>query len=107
MTNEAFQTILEGRIDAMRKTLASKAKEYAAPTDRLHNFKRAAGLLEGHPAEALQGMLVKHWVSIEDLVRLHTVRGGWTDPAVANEKLGDAVNYLVLLEALLTENHRG
>ena len=100
MTNEAFQTILEGRIDAMRKTLASKAKEYAGPTDRLHNFKRAAGLLEGHPAEALQGMLVKHWVSIMDLVA-NAQSGLHVD--VINEKLGDAVNYLVLLEAILKE----
>ena len=102
MTNEAFQTILEGRIDAMRQTLASKAKEYAGPTDRLHNFKRAAQMLATSPADACCCFMVKHLVSISDMV-IAEKAGGKLDPALINEKIGDAVNYLVLLEAILKE----
>ena len=97
MTNEAFQTILEGRIDAMRKTLASKAKEYAGPTDRLHNFKDAHEIEGVTAADACRGMLLKHWVSIRDMVK------GVPSTATINEKIGDAINYLVLLEAILKE----
>ena len=43
-------------------------------------------------------MLLKHWVSVRDLCRQE-------NPPVPliNEKLGDAINYLILLEAVLKE----
>lgn len=82
--------------------LASKACEYASDEDRLHNFKAAAELEGDTPAEALRGMLRKHWVSIADLVWSDTI-GEKPSFAMIDEKIGDAVNYLILLEALLKE----
>lgn len=99
MTNEAFLALLESRIDAMRGTLASKAKEYATGADRLHNFKAAALLTRRTPAQSLLGMLAKHLVSVVDLVEAPTP----PNAALIDEKLGDAINYMVLLEALLKE----
>jgi hypothetical protein len=102
MTHDEFNVILEERIAKMRSVLTKKAKEYANE-DRLHNFKRAGALRNESPDDSLLGMLVKHWVSIEDLVTW----SGETDKAVINEKVGDAINYLVLLEAVLLEGHHG
>ena len=98
MTNEVFVTILESRINAMRETLAAKAKEYAT-SDRLHNFKRSARLLDCSPPQALLGFLTKHLVSIVDMVQAgnHPI-SQW------DEKIGDAINYLVLLEAIVKES---
>lgn len=99
MTHDQFDALLERRIDRMRATLASKAGEYAAGGDRLHNFNRAS-VLRGKPAPSvLLGLLIKHWVSLEDLV--DGLKHGPLSEAVIDEKVGDAVNYLVLLEAVL------
>jgi hypothetical protein len=78
--------------------LDNKAKEYATE-DRLHNFKRAAEILHTTPQQALAGMFVKHLVSVLDLIE------GLVLPTtqLINEKIGDAINYLILLEAILKE----
>lgn len=96
MDNATFNAILEERIGKMRAVLARKAGEYASYTDRLHNFKRAAGMLCCTPEEAALGMFSKHMVSVMDMVQT----GANLD---IDEKLGDAINYLVLIEALLWE----
>lgn len=106
MTNEAFSTILELRISAIRDVLAAKAKEYAT-TDRLHNFKRSAAMLNTTPEAALVGFLTKHIVSILDMVDAlpHPSLPGGEEAKLDQwrEKLGDAINYLILLEALVSE----
>ena len=99
MTSEEFDALLERRISRTRAVLASKAGEYATGHDRLHNFNRAS-VLRGKPAPSvLLGMLIKHWVSLEDLV--DGMKHGPLSEAVIDEKVGDAVNYLILLEAVL------
>lgn len=104
MTSSEFREILDRRIDLMRQVLDSKAADYAKKGDRLHNFRRAATDFPDAkactPAEACVGMMRKHWVSIADLV--DSMAAGTPIPVAAiDEKIGDAVNYLVLLEALL------
>ena len=68
--------------------------------DRLYNFKRAAEISQTTPQKALIGMFLKHLVSVFDLAdgKLEST------PAMVNEKVGDAINYLILLEAILKEN---
>lgn len=48
-------------------------------------------------------MLVKHWVSIEDVVIDERLSSAPPDHAMIDEKIGDAINYLILLEAVLKE----
>jgi hypothetical protein len=98
MKNEQFEEILESRLAAIKTTLSNKAKEYAIG-DRLYNFKRAAEISRTTPQKALIGMLMKHLVSVIDLVE------GSTKPTeyLVNEKIGDAINYLILLEAIFKE----
>lgn len=93
-----FDKIVNETCDSIRKVLSSKAKEYAKG-DRLYNFKRAAEINHTTPELALAGMLVKHWVSVLDLVE-GTLEN---TEAMVNEKVGDTINYLVLLKAILQE----
>ena len=95
MTPERFNEILAKRLEATKAVLASKATEYASGRDRLHNFNRAAAMLGTTPEKALIGMWTKHIVSILDIVDSENV----PSLAMLEEKIGDAVNYLVLLEA--------
>lgn len=98
MDNQHFNEILEKRIEMIRDTLSTKAQEYAIG-DRLYNFKRAADILKTTPEKALLGMLSKHLVSVMDLANGSLKKSD----EMINEKVGDAINYLILLEALMKE----
>ncbi len=104
MTPEQFDKILSRRLDLTRTVLGSKAKEYAAGEDRLHNFHAAGRLLGTAPEAALLGFLTKHLVSVVDLVK--ALPGVVPPRAYVDEKVGDCINYLILLEALLSERRQ-
>ena len=99
MKIEDFDKIVEERIKKIRKILKSKGEEYSSKKDRLHNFKVAARKLDCSPERALQGMDMKHVVSIDDIIN----KNGSYSVAYIEEKLGDHINYMILLEALLKE----
>lgn len=105
MTGAQFDDILSMRIDKIRTVLSSKATEYASSSDRLHNFKRAAALSGRTTAQALVGMWTKHLVSVLDIVDEDAHYAGPLpiSRAFIDEKIGDAINYLILLEAILIE----
>jgi hypothetical protein len=88
----------------MRDTLASKAKEYARE-DRLYNFKRGAAFLGSTPESVCVGFLMKHVVSVMDIVE-DLAKGKLPPREFVNEKLGDTINYFVLLEALLEDRRK-
>jgi hypothetical protein len=99
MKHSDFDLIVEKRKEQITAVLARKSKEYSSEDDRFHNFKRAAVILETTQEKALAGMLVKHMVSVLDIVNN-------PDKFTANavdEKIGDSINYLILLEGTLYE----
>jgi len=101
MNTETFNTVVERRCELIKSVLVSKAEEYSSDTDRLHNFKRAAEL-SSKPItweQALLGMLRKHLVSVIDMIDA----GGVPPKAMRDEKVGDSINYHILLEALWDE----
>ena len=111
MTTEQFNDILSKRLDSVldevlkkrleliRSVLSAKQGEYATNDDRLHNFNTASKELDGTPAENCWGFAKKHLVSIFDMV---SGRRPVTKAAI-DEKIGDAINYLILLECVLME----
>lgn len=103
MNADQFDKILERRLELISSVLASKREEYAAGGDRLHNFKRAAEMLGVSREKALAGMMAKHWVSVLDMV---DGKAKLTEELI-EEKIGDSINYLVLLEAMLKEKRLG
>ena len=100
MTGEAFESLLNRRIDAIRRTLGYKAREYGTEDERLHNFIEAAKFMRNHPATSCLHNMTKHLVSIVDMVR-QAEKGNPPSWAMMDEKIGDAINYLILLEAIL------
>ena len=106
MNVENFNEMLEERIRKTRTVLDSKNKEYASDTDKLHNFKRASGMLQW----------TKHIISLLDIVdKLNKEDAKYNGRAICQpqevtialveEKIGDAINYLILLEALIKERY--
>ena len=99
--NNSFDDIVEARISKIQDTLRVKAKEYTVGGNRFHNFDVAARIANTTPEQALWDMMLKHFVSIMDLVDATSVDPNRIDPCVVDEKLGDMINYLILLEGLL------
>ena len=103
MTNKKFASILDQRIIKIRSVLSAKACEYASDDDRLHNFKKAACFTRETPSQVCTGFFLKHLVSVLDIVEEYA-RLDFRKSELVDEKIGDAINYLILLEALLTES---
>jgi hypothetical protein len=102
MNAKDFDEIVGARLNWCMKTLCAKGDEYAREGDRLWNFKVAGRKLNCHPAEALAGMMVKHTVSVDDIIDV-LARGIVPPKELVAEKIGDSINYLLLLEGLIEE----
>jgi hypothetical protein len=102
MHHKRFDKLVADRLDHCYNLLTVKGEEYSRNNDRLWNFKRAAEMQAIAPAEALRGMLAKHLVSVFDMVD-QVAAGDIPPPAMIDEKLSDAINYLLLLEVLIAE----
>lgn len=96
-----FGTVVSNRIDKITKVLSQKEEEYAKSNDRYHNFRVAGRILNCSPERALLGMLIKHFVSVVDII---DSLDNYDKPIVKeliDEKIGDSINYLILLEGML------
>ena len=102
MRTEQFEEVINNRIETCKSVLCSKAEEYATD-DRLHNFKVAGELQKCTAVKALGGMMAKHTVSVYDLIDDYE-QGKAISKEMWAEKIGDSINYLLLLTALLEED---
>lgn len=98
-----FEKILNSRLEKIRSTLAKKAKEYASDSDCFHNFTIAGRIAGTTPEKALYGMMLKHEVSVIDLIELAGSKPEKLNKELIDEKIGDNINYLILLEGLLRQ----
>jgi len=118
MNQKQFDKVLDRRIELIKEVLSSKGAEYSTGKDKCHNFRRAGEMLRTTPEKALVGMWSKHLISIFDIVdkiENENLKIGLNfilnplkvkiSKALIEEKIGDAINYLILLEALLKERY--
>lgn len=101
MNTEEFDEVVNFRKRQISEILINKAKEYSVNGDRLHNFNVASRIMNQSREKCLIGFMMKHFVSIMDMVDNFEPNNPDTVPTkyLIEEKIGDAVNYLVLLEA--------
>ncbi|MEA1997705.1 MAG: hypothetical protein U9N61_00055 [Euryarchaeota archaeon] len=104
---DAFSNHLERRLKKIEDTLHSKAAVYASKENRLHNFDVAARITNCTPEQALQGMMMKHIVSVLDLVQWAEITPERITEQLVDEKIGDTINYLILLELLFLRRIQG
>lgn len=99
MLDNDFQNHLEKQILRCRKTLNKKAEHYATNLDRMSNFKQVAGLNMTMPEKAAWDMASKHLASIATMVETPELfkKAQW------REKIGDSLNYLFLISAMVEE----
>ena len=99
-----FNQTVEEQLEKCQSVLVNKREEYVMGTnDVLHNFKRAAHLMDCEVRQALGGMMVKHTFSIFDMIEAERTY----DTATWDEKITDSINYLLLLKAVLVDERDG
>lgn len=98
-----FNTVLNKRLKKIETVLAKKGQEYATQSNRFHNFDVAARMMNTTRESALMGMMAKHWVSVMDMIDTAEFNDELLNPAQIDEKIGDSINYLILLEGMLLE----
>lgn len=102
MTSLNFNGVVEEQLDRIRNVLVKKAAEYNLDDDRLSVFKHAAALSEETPEQALYGFMLKHIISITDMINSKSTYS----EELWNEKITDICNYLILLQGLLRDTGR-
>jgi len=104
MDLDIFKEFLELEWEKTQKIMGLKNTEYARGGDKLSNFKTAAGLRLKQPETMCFEYCTKHLVSLSDFINdlekdIHHPIELWS------EKCSDAVNYILLLKALLHERY--
>ncbi|QAU06758.1 hypothetical protein HWC06_gp52 [Gordonia phage Duffington] len=104
MESAVFNQLVEETLAEVKQILMIKGVEYVPggeEQDRFHNFEISAAFNQQRSTEALWGFLTKHLVSLSDMVKVDS-----TDHTMAkwDEKIHDAIIYLILLKGIVTEN---
>lgn len=102
MNRDKFNRIVDARCESIKQTLVKKGAEYSNDINVFHNFDESVGIsFAKSPEMVAWEYMTKHLQSIRDLVEL-TQHGyiGHPTEAMVNEKIGDAINYLILIEGM-------
>lgn len=99
MAEYDFYTAINEMVQHCQTVLHSKHDEYATE-DHFHNFNVTAVMNNKTPEEVLAIMMDKHVVSVHDLVNEHA-EGRTIPPELWKEKIGDNINYLLILWAMV------
>ena len=102
MNKTEFNKLVDERIKLIQSVLQKKGAEYANDKDVFHNFEEGTKMSFHNTREMVAWeYMMKHMISIKDMISSksafseHTIR----------EKFGDAINYLILMEAMMLESN--
>lgn len=102
MTEKRFEEVIEETLASIKSTLIEKGREYRRNNDPFHNFNEGAkrsGLIR---EKVLDGMLLKHEISIADMTN-DIIVGKLPAISTVNEKFGDNLIYLLLKKASMID----
>lgn len=102
MTPIEFNKVVEDQLARIQRVLVKKETEYSLGTDRMSVFKHGAGITEETPEQVLYGFMLKHIISVTDMVNSKATYS----EELWNEKITDICNYLILLQGLLRDTGR-
>lgn len=105
MDIDRYTSVIDEQISKCQNMLTAKRREYASNRNPLSNFIRAGELQCVSPITALTGMMVKHTISIYDML-IDQDGGATFSKDKWDEKITDQINYLLILQVLL-EDERG
>lgn len=101
MTNYNFNKVVEDFLAKTKAVLMKKEDEYSdGAEDRFKFFKSYASIANISPEKALYYCRLKHFTSLNDRI----LSGKKYSKQLYFDKLGDRVNYLILLYGLLEDD---
>jgi hypothetical protein len=109
MTQIEFRKTVEERLELIKAVLLSKGKEYATSDNAFHNFEASVSASFTDSREKVAwDFNVKHLQSIKDMIAHVAIDGnnGYPTEEMIKEKFGDAINYFILIEAMMLERIR-
>lgn len=102
MSEQEFQDIVETTLNSIREILVVKGAEYRRNNDPFHNFHEGAKRNDLSREKVLDGMLLKHEISIADMTN-DLNKGILPKLGTVNEKFGDNLIYLILKKAMFVD----
>jgi hypothetical protein len=90
-----FDKQVESTLQKIRDLLIVKGKEYRRNNDVYHNFNVGAKISGQIPEKVLQGFLLKHLVSYQDILN-DIEQGKLPSKELVEEKLNDIITYYVI-----------
>lgn len=97
-TEQAFYTDVEITLQKIRDLLIVKGKEYRRNNDVYHNFNVGAKISGQIPEKVLQGFLLKHLVSYQDM--LNDIEANKLPKIeTVEEKMNDILVYFLIQKA--------
>jgi len=102
VSDRFFQEIVSNRLYKISSVLMRKADEYVRGDDKLYNFNRGSIALDQSREKYLMSLAMKHIQSTIDMV-VDLERGMIHLEHHIEEKIGDIINYMILLEVSLKQ----
>jgi len=97
-----FKDLLEKRFEKTRETYSRKMNEYATDLDVFQSFKKGVGFsFHDTPEGVAWEYACKHFESIKNIIS--KCPDEVPTDELLNEKIGDAINYLIIIEGLIKE----
>jgi hypothetical protein len=100
--SEYFDKVINETLEEIKNLLVVKGKEYRRNNNPYHNFERGAELTGQSRLDVLQGFLLKHLISIED-IRNDLKKGILPSEEKVHEKMNDIIVYYLIEKAMILE----
>lgn len=97
-----FEETIESTLSQLKETLIIKGKEYRRNDNPFHNFEVGARKKNLSREKVLDGMLLKHEISIEDMTN-DLDNGILPSLDAVNEKFNDNLIYLLIKKAMFVD----
>jgi hypothetical protein len=95
-----FDSIIKKTLDDISSLLIVKGREYRRNNDPFHNFNEGSKITGEIPEKVLKGFLLKHEISINDMIQ-DLDQGILPTKEKVNEKFNDNIIYLLIQKAMI------
>ena len=99
MNNNQFTEVVLGLLDECKELLVKKGEDYSTDADRLDSFKSAEQFTSLTQWQCWEALFFKHVQSLRSYMK----SGRKPLNEDIHHRIRDAINYLILLEAMLVE----
>ena len=102
MNCSQFDILTNALLNDCRDLLDTKGDDYSTNTDRLSHFKTVSDLCKKSKYDVWLVLFSKHVVAITNYINKRDFEGSAEEDI--HSRIKDAINYLVLLQALISED---